>query len=132
MWQSILTALAVSVTMAVVGIIGKAVRDWSIREKAKAEAEGAKDARCDAIEALCLGVNTIGETVVNEMKAKAEDGKLSRDDIRIIQHKAIEEAVKVATSPSAIEFLTKTAFDTLEAIISGIVQGRKRLPIESD
>ncbi len=126
MLETILTAVLVSVATAVVGIIGKAVNDWSAREKAKAEAQVADIARYDAIEALEMGVVSIGETVVKEIKEKASDGKLSRDDIRDVQHKALTQAIDIATNPKAIDFLTETAFNAIAAIITSIVQGGKK------
>ena len=128
MLSTIFSALAVSAVITIFGFITKALTDWSAREKKKDEAATKDVGRMDAIEAVHMGINTIGETVVKEMKLAASDGKLSKDEIKNVQRLAIVEAIKIATNPAAIEFLTKTAFDTISAIITSIVQGKKPKP----
>ena len=126
MLETILTAVLVSVATAVVGIIGKVAKDWSARAKAKAADEEADSARYDAIEALEMGIATIGETVVKGLKEATSDGNLSKDEVKDVQHKALDEALAIATNPKAIDFLIQTAFETVAAIITSIVQGGKK------
>ncbi len=126
MVATILTAVAMSVITVIAGYIGQVAKGWSAREKAKAEAEAADSARYDAIEALEMGVATIGEMVVMDLKVAAADGKLSKDEIRDVQRKALDEAISIATNPKAIDFLTETALNTIASIITAIVQGGKK------
>ena len=126
MLETILATVVVSIATALMGIIGKAVNDWSAREKKKNEIEEADNTRLDAIEALEMGINTVGATVVEGIKYAAADGKLSSKDIRDVQQKAVDEAVKITTNPDALEFLVHKSFETIGAIISGIVQGKKQ------
>ena len=132
MWETVLTTLILSVATAVIGVIGKVVSDWSAREKIKAGTQikdeatwAAETAKREAIEALEAGITTVGELVVKDLKAAASDGKLSKEDIEQVQHNAVEEAIRIATNPDAIAFLTNTVFSTLSAIVTSIVQGKK-------
>ena len=125
MLATILTAMAVAVATAFVGIIGKAVNGWSAREKQKADRVKTANTKYDAVEALRTGITTIGETVVKGLKDAAKDGKLSKTEMKTVQRNAIDEAIKIATNPDAIGFLVNTTFEALSAIITGIVQGKK-------
>lgn len=126
MWETILATVVVSAVTALMGIVGKVVADWSAREKERAKADLESDARYDAIDALESGIITVGKTIVGNLKAAAEDGKLTKGEIKDVQNIAIEEAITIATNPKAIEFLATTAFNTLAAIITSIVQGKKK------
>ncbi|MGR3292536.1 MAG: hypothetical protein ACUZ9M_00810 [Candidatus Scalindua sp.] len=116
---SILTAVAVSVVVAVMGLIGRAVNDWTKQEKAKG-------VRHEAIDALSMGVDTIRVEVVEGLKAAAKDGKLSKSEIKTVQEKAILKAMDIASDPKVIDFLLNTAIKTISAIITSIVQGGKK------
>ena len=126
MWETVLTSILLSVATAVMGILGKVINDWSGRQKARAEEVKANDARYDMLDALEIGVINTQEAVVNEMKAAGKDGKLTKDEMKVVQERAIQEAMKVATGPGA-ELLVKTAFETLTGFISGIVNRKKAL-----
>ena len=131
MWETILMSVLLSVATAVIGVVGKAINDWSAREKLKTKAQAQHEARYDMLEALEVGVMNTQEAVVNELKDKAADGKLSKEDIRSIQDTAIREATKIATGPGA-ELIASTLFDVLASFISGIVNGNKDPKKDSD
>ena len=124
MWSNVLTNLLITVAVAVMGVIAKVITDWSAREKVKVKERVEHNARYDMIEALEIGVLNTQEAIVNDLKEKASDGKLSGSDIRSIQGTAIREATKILSGPGA-ELIVNTGFDILGSLITGIVNSKK-------
>lgn len=150
MWNQVLATLVVGIAATLATVIGKVLNEWSTRSKTRdgndalmgrkmidrqnkfdaelsadrAKAEAA-EVRAGAIEALSMGVDTIAGTFVAEIKAKASDGKLSTEEIEEARDMAAKEAVKVATNPDVVAFIIGEAIETIGAIITSIVQGKK-------
>lgn len=125
MVTQILTAVALAVVTAVMGVISKVVMDWSKREKERAEIGKEAYAHDAALEAIEAGVAQVQTDLVNDMKAAASDHKLTKTEIKAARDKAIETAKKIATGP-ALDYLARLATDAVNGLIDLIVQGNKK------
>ena len=127
MWETILATVLVGIASAVLGQLGKAVRDWSAREKQKSERDKKREDWLNVVEAVEVGVAKAGADLVEKAKEDAADGKLSMDIIKEAQIIAKTTALQVASqiSGSAAQLLGRMAADTVTGIIE-LVLGRKK------
>jgi len=124
MWETVLTNVLIAVATAVVGVIGKAVTDWSKREKEKAELNKEAQAKVDAIEAIKIGVAKTQTDFVEDIKRASTDGKLSRDEIEQARDKAAKTALETVTGP-AMDWLNQLTTNAFNGLIDKVVQDRK-------
>ncbi len=131
MWQLVLTNVLIGFATAVVGVIGKAINDWTKRQKVQVEANIVSDKvwqTREAIQAakvaLASGVTSVGTTFIEKVREGAEDGKLTQKDIELARDMAIAEATEIATGP-ALELLSTWSRNALVSLINGIVEDRK-------
>lgn len=124
MLSSILATVVALVVSAVVGVIGKAVNDWSKRKKVETKEVGQYVARREAIEAIEVGVARAQQQIVDSAKALAASGDITsdklKDELKKAEKLAINTALEIATGPAA-EYLTKLATDTVGNAIGGLI-----------
>lgn len=125
MLTQILTAVALAVVTAVLGVISKVVTDWSKREKEKAEIDKEVYAHDAALEAIAAGVAQVQTDFVNDIKKAVDDGKLTKDEIKGARDAAIRTAKKLATGP-ALDYLSKLTTDAVNGLIDLVVSTKKR------
>ncbi len=124
MWEIVLTNLLLGAVTAVLGLIGKAVNDWTNRQKVQEEKRDERNAHYEAIDALETAVTSVGETFVNGVKAAATDGKLSKSEIETARDMAWNEATTIVVGP-ALDLITSWSRDAITTIINSIVGNRK-------
>ncbi len=128
MLETILATIVVAFVTAVMGIITKAVVDWSAREKAKAETQKESLGQYDAIRAIEVGVAKAQQQIVDSAKAAAADGKITKEELKSelkhAENVARNTALEIATGP-ALEFLTQLTVDSVGGLIDLVLQRNK-------
>jgi hypothetical protein len=87
------------------------IKKWSDK---LLERMNASDAERQAVEALMAGMELAQEEIVNDLKIKAADGKLTADERREVLDFAIERAKALAKGP-ALEVLKASSRERLGA-----------------
>lgn len=112
MWEQILPII-VPVLAAVVSALGGAVilyiRKWSNKLMEKHDAS---EAERKAVEALMEGIEHAQESLVNEIKKSAADGKLSKEERKQALDLAIDHAKSVAKD-EALDLLKASSKERL-------------------
>lgn len=135
MWETILATVIVAVITAVMGVIGKAVNDWSARQKQLAEdghqrqeQDRLHNVKIEAIDAIEIGVAKAQQEIVDSARAAVADGKLTKDELRDELKKAEaiarKTALEIATGPAA-DYLEKLTADAIGGLID-LVLGRNK------
>ncbi len=124
MWETILTSIILSAATAILGGILKGVQAWVAIEKQKAELQADTQAKVDAYQALEVGVAETQKEFVELAKKVAEDGKLTKDEIKQAQQLAKQKALQVATGP-AVSILLGMASEMVFGLIDVIVGKNK-------
>jgi hypothetical protein len=116
-----LAQLVPVVMVAAVGFVSNLFRGWVKIEKGKEKSRTYQE----ALAALEIAVLDVQEGVVDDIKEKAADGKLTREEIDRVRRMAIERALAVASKPAAT-MIGKMAEDALVTIINSIVRKQKK------
>ena len=103
-------------------IIGALVFGWLYKKA------GEKQAYKEAIRALEAGVNDVWYTVVKDLKDKAQDGKLSKDEKANARLVAREKAKEVATKAGK-KILASLGTAGMNALMEKIIRRNKATPV---
>ena len=122
MLMTIVGAVAVAVASAVMGIIGKAVQDWSSRKKEQS-------VKHEGIEALRVGIAKAQQEFVDGAKALAAKDNISKEDFKAAlknaETLAKQTALRLATGPAG-EWLVEIGTEAVGGLIDWILAGNKK------
>lgn len=118
-WTQVVLAIVPLLFTAIIIPLVKAAFDWL---KSKTQNEALKAALDEAQKIADQVVASLQATVVDGLKAKSTDGKLSADDIREIADTAVEMFLS-DVSQKTLEVLENNA-DDITAYISNLIESR--------
>ena len=103
---------------AVVAIVLGAFGVWVLKKVGKREGlEGISTATDEVIKMAIITIGELQQTIVNDLKANAADGKLTKEDIVMLSEKLVEKTLEKMSQP--VYNLLNAAGTDIIALIKG-------------